>query len=593
VGLCLEPDDEGWKVKFGREEVVVPTEQLLLAGKGFETSKGKNGILVGDWVQWQKISDAVPSGTYGSVIKFDGAQAACKFGDELQFMPPAELVVRARKYVCEDCPEGMWFGTGDGVKWTEPDDDFSEDDVGKISELRLDKVKSSWGGKHYSRSAASYTLHSRSGFKEGDQVVWYKSDDDIPRGAVGTVIGLMDPQFSKLQAAGIIRVEFPKGAWTFRPHLLSISTGEEEEEEPVEDREAFCEKYALIVGCTYLGLKGQLNGVARDVYNTYDWVQKPPLSIPAENIVVLSDDPKCAKYCNATGKPTQLNMKKAMRDLALKSGPGTLQFMQYSGHGGNIPGSEDSHENEVSAKSGRKKDQALIPINHKEPGLDDYGCIRDNWILEKFLMPMHKDSTCIFIADCCHSGTIADLPFEYCLEPSPHTKRISPLLPQADVFLFSGCRDAQCSQDYGERVGGALTSNLLPMLSGWAKHNGGNPPVQDVLTRIRKKVNERAKTQCPVISSSVEVWGSFQIPLDKPRGKYAGDARGFDDDLEDLEDDEEGGLDFTDDAIDGAEIEGWDEAEMEDVEEEEVEGWEDDEGIWDDFEPPEGKGSVI
>ena len=92
---------------------------------------------------------------------------------------------------------------------------------------------------------------------------------------------------------------------------------------------------------------------------------------------------------------------------------------------------------------------------------------------EKFLMPMHKDSTCIFIADCCHSGTIADLPFEYCLEPSPHTKRISPLLPQADVFLFSGCRDAQCSQDFGERVGGALTSNLLPMLSGWAKHNGG------------------------------------------------------------------------------------------------------------------------
>ena len=42
VGLCLEPDDEGWKVKFGREEVVVPTEQLLLAGKGFETSKGSS-----------------------------------------------------------------------------------------------------------------------------------------------------------------------------------------------------------------------------------------------------------------------------------------------------------------------------------------------------------------------------------------------------------------------------------------------------------------------------------------------------------------------------------------------------------------------
>jgi len=324
-------------------------------------------------------------------------------------------------------------------------------------------------------------------------------------------------------------------------------------------------------------------------------VQKPPLSIPAENIVVLSDDPACAKACNAIGKPTQLNIKKAMRDLALKSGTGSLQFMLYSGHGGNIPGTGEDHETEVSSKSGRKRDQALIPIDHKEQkvaGDKDYGCVRDNWILEKFVMAMDPDSTLVFIADCCHSGTIADLPYEYCLEPSAHTKRVSPLIPKCDTFVFSGCRDAQCSQDFGSRVGGALTSNLLPMLSGWASSFGGNPPVQDILNRLRSKVQQRAKTQTPVISSTVDLWGSFQIPLDKPREKYAGDGRGIEDDFEDLEEEEEGGLDATDAATDGAEIEGWDEAEMEEADAMEEEAWEDDAGIWDGYEPPAGKGDI-
>jgi hypothetical protein len=107
------------------------------------------------------------------------------------------------------------------------------------------------------------------------------------------------------------------------------------------------------------------------------------------------------------------------------------------------------------------------------------------------------------------------------------------------------------------------------------------------------QVQERAKTQTPVISSSVDVWGSFLIPLDKPREKYASDTRGLEDDLEDLEEEEEEGLlDFTDEATDGAELEGWDEAEMEDAEALEEDDWEDDADIWAGYEPPVGKGNA-
>ena len=87
----------------------------------------------------------------------------------------------------------------------------------------------------------------------------------------------------------------------------------------------YTEKRALLVGCSYWGMKSQLNGVARDIYRSYEWLQKPPMNIPKENITVLSDFAPCAKECNAIGKPTAANIKKAMRDLALSSGPGTLQ----------------------------------------------------------------------------------------------------------------------------------------------------------------------------------------------------------------------------------------------------------------------------
>jgi len=330
VGLCMEPADDGWTVKFGKTEVTVSAAQLILAGKGFETKKGKNGILVGDWVQWTQANDSVPNGTYGSVIEFDGEQAACKFGDQMQFMAPAELVVKARKYISADCTDGKWFSTRDEVTWgSRADDDIPEGDTGKVMELRLENVTAKFAakGKVWSLKAYQLELLSRSGFKVGDQVVWTKSDDDIPPGTVGTVTKLNAPKFAKLQAQSIITVKFPKGAWIFKPGQLAISTGEEEEEAPVEGRETFVEKHALLVGCTYLGLKSHLKGVARDVYRAHAWLQKPPLSIPVENIVVLSDDPACAKACNAVGKPTQLNIKKSMRDLQAKSGPGTLQFM--------------------------------------------------------------------------------------------------------------------------------------------------------------------------------------------------------------------------------------------------------------------------
>ena len=50
------------------------------------------------------------------------------------------------------------------------------------------------------------------GFKKGDRVQWTGSDDDVPEGAVGTVVGF--------KGNGNVRVEFPKGTWGFPPDEL-------------------------------------------------------------------------------------------------------------------------------------------------------------------------------------------------------------------------------------------------------------------------------------------------------------------------------------------------------------------------------------
>ena len=50
------------------------------------------------------------------------------------------------------------------------------------------------------------------GFKKGDRVQWTWSDDDIPEGTVGTVVGF--------KGEDKVRVKFPKGTWSFSPAQL-------------------------------------------------------------------------------------------------------------------------------------------------------------------------------------------------------------------------------------------------------------------------------------------------------------------------------------------------------------------------------------
>ncbi len=62
------------------------------------------------------------------------------------------------------------------------------------------------------------------GFKKGDRVQWTGSDDDIPEGTVGTVVGLAGDERCvhgfQYRTNERVLVECQKGTWVFRPAEL-------------------------------------------------------------------------------------------------------------------------------------------------------------------------------------------------------------------------------------------------------------------------------------------------------------------------------------------------------------------------------------
>lgn len=65
-------------------------------------------------------------------------------------------------------------------------------------------------------------------------------------------------------------------------------------------------------------------------------------------------------------------------------------------------------------------DESIIPVDFKESGQ-----IIDDDILRYLIKPMRKGVHCTLLMDCCHSGTVADLPYKIgaddlkmCLEPN-------------------------------------------------------------------------------------------------------------------------------------------------------------------------------
>lgn len=252
---------------------------------------------------------------------------------------------------------------------------------------------------------------------------------------------------------------------------------------------------AVFVGINYTGTDAELKGCVNDVRLIRSTIQKAMgLPIRAERVLVEDES-----FKGFTGLPTVANITSAMHWLVDGATAGDTLFFHYSGHGGAV-------KERIRGSEASGKDQCIFPIDFQENGVIIDNDIRA-WMID--VLPPGVRLTAVF--DCCHSGSIMDLPFT----ANPDTESVERnsgdnSCINASITMFAGCRDDQTSADayQGEGTwGGALTYSLSTALSA-----GANKNIVELLQTMRAALAGKY-TQIPQLSSShtFSLGGSFSL----------------------------------------------------------------------------------
>ncbi|CAB9516074.1 Metacaspase-1 [Seminavis robusta] len=153
-------------------------------------------------------------------------------------------------------------------------------------------------------------------------------------------------------------------------------------------------KRAVMIGINYVGQDGELSGCHNDVNNMMEYLLEVH-GFEHENITLLMDDDDDDHI-----EPTKENILAAYEKLVEETEEGDVVFCHFSGHGGRLK-DDDGDEDDGF-------DESLVPLDYSTGGQ-----IRDDDLLTNLVrkMPSGVTMTCVF--DCCHSGTVLDLPFVF------------------------------------------------------------------------------------------------------------------------------------------------------------------------------------
>ncbi|KAL7535546.1 hypothetical protein ACHAWF_005197, partial [Thalassiosira exigua] len=155
------------------------------------------------------------------------------------------------------------------------------------------------------------------------------------------------------------------------------------------------ERRAVLVGINYRGQRGELRGCHNDAYHMRDYLVNAH-GFPEKDIVVLTDD-------GSGTQPTKRRMIEALLRLVEVSKEGDSVFFHYSGHGGFLEADQNSFK-----QKNDMYDQTLIPLDFQHAGQ-----IRDFDLFNQFVRPMRGGVKVTCLMDCCHSGSVLDLPYSF------------------------------------------------------------------------------------------------------------------------------------------------------------------------------------
>lgn len=152
---------------------------------------------------------------------------------------------------------------------------------------------------------------------------------------------------------------------------------------------------ALLIGINYFNSSNELKGCISDALRVHQFLTTR-CGYSQEDIVVLRDDLRD----NARCIPTRQNIINAMQWLVRDAIPGDCLFMSYSGHGSQ---QEDQDGDEMDGM-----DDVICPVDFQQSGM-----LVDDIIHDIVVKPLPQGCRLTALMDCCHSGSVLDLPYTY------------------------------------------------------------------------------------------------------------------------------------------------------------------------------------
>ncbi|KAH9178300.1 peptidase C14 [Lactarius sanguifluus] len=209
------------------------------------------------------------------------------------------------------------------------------------------------------------------------------------------------------------------------------------------------------------------------------------------NIRILTDDRDDRPW----NLPTKANIRKAMTWLVESAQPGDSLFFYFSGHATQVKdtnGDEPDGFDECMCTMDFTGN-GQFPISPSTPGI-----IVDDDMHDIMVSPLPPGCRLTAVLDCCHSGTLLDLPFIYDSRGRP--KQNDPIVvqrksSQADVISLSACKDSE--RAFEAREGGALRRAFIENMTS----PGSRRTYYEITRNLRAYMNANDFRQRPQLSS--------------------------------------------------------------------------------------------
>jgi hypothetical protein len=241
-------------------------------------------------------------------------------------------------------------------------------------------------------------------------------------------------------------------------------------------------KVGLLIGCNYRGTKAELRGCINDTTTIHNELFPKRCY---DYILTLTDDSPIL--------PTKNNILFQLQKMLNILEDGDTFFLHCSGHG--------TQQEDVNNDEKDGKDEIFITLDMKAITDDTF---------QNIFKSIQKKINIFILMDCCHSGTIIDLPYSLQDSNGNIIKNNSEQF-NANIVMISGCQDQQVSYDsfINQKHQGALTFAFKVALQNF--HHEEPLPLRQLLDIIHNILKQRNYPQLPQLSFSNPKCEYFEI----------------------------------------------------------------------------------